>query len=263
MAALGDALRALLPAEAIAASKKGALKPFPLMPDIDMIELGQDIVSLVSDGGSAAGAPFHIASQLAGNFYALVSNDFKPPQDDDEKAAAFWRAFDELAECWVGQGGSAEAEPVTSISDALSHGVPLVVSSIEDIRAAMSGNAGTWSLSTDDYAAIERLPSIYAYCFDSVQSDLAVELYTEDAELHMVSAKMPNNDRKRGSFGSTLGLCWVKTTSLSGHHSQFGTTMKRSTHFQFSVTSIIYGWFWADILVDIWSKGGVPSIGLV
>ena len=57
-----------------------------------------------------------------------------------------------------------------SVSKALSHGVPLVVSSVEDIRAAMSGNAGSWSLSTDDYAAIERLPSIYAYCFDSVQS---------------------------------------------------------------------------------------------
>ena len=38
-------------------------------------------------------------------------------------------------------------------------------------------------------------------------------------------AKTPKLSRKKSSFRSTLGLFWLKTTSLSGHHSRFGTTM--------------------------------------
>ena len=30
--------------------------------------------------------------------------------------------------------------------------------------------------------------------------------------------------QKKSRFSSLLGLFWVKTTSLSGHHSRFGTT---------------------------------------
>ena len=77
---------------------------------------------------------------------------------------------------------------------------PLVVSSVEDIRAAMNGDAGSWSLAPEDFAAIERLPSIYALCFDSVQSYLAAELYTEDAELHMGGPPSIGKDAIRKSF---------------------------------------------------------------
>ena len=77
---------------------------------------------------------------------------------------------------------------------------PLVVSSVEDIRAAMNGDAGSWQLTPEDFAAIERLPSIYALCFDSVQSYLAAELYTEDAELHMGGPPSIGKDAIRKSF---------------------------------------------------------------
>jgi hypothetical protein len=94
------------------------------------------------------------------------------------------------------------AAPAMSVSDAAAHNVPLVVNSVDDIRAAMTGEAagGSWSLSPADLAAIERLPSIYAYCFDSVQSDLAAELYAEDAELHMGGPPAIGKDAIRKSF---------------------------------------------------------------
>ena len=41
--------------------------------------------------------------------------------------------------------------------------------------------------------------------------------------------KRPNNDRKMSSFRSNFRLFWVKTTSLSGHHSRFGTTYSGET----------------------------------
>ena len=37
------------------------------------------------------------------------------------------------------------------------------------------------------------------------------------------SAKTPKLSRKKSSFRSMFGLFCVKTTSLSGHHSRFGT----------------------------------------
>ena len=43
------------------------------------------------------------------------------------------------------------------------------------------------------------------------------------------SAKHAKNQQERkSSFRSILGLFWVKTTSLSGHHSRFGEHKRRA-----------------------------------
>ena len=52
-----------------------------------------------------------------------------------------------------------------------------VISGAEQFKLSMSGG----SLSSSDLANITRLPALYAYAFDSCQSDLAAELFTEDA----------------------------------------------------------------------------------
>ena len=66
--------------------------------------------------------------------------------------------------------------PSTSVT-----GTGEILTTAADVHAAMSGHAGTWQLSSADIIAIERLPAIYALCFDSGRSELAAELFTEDA----------------------------------------------------------------------------------
>ena len=59
----------------------------------------------------------------------------------------------------------------------------LLIQSEEDVKAALLGSARSWSLTTEDYALIERLTRLRALLFDSNMSALAAELYTEDGEL--------------------------------------------------------------------------------
>ena len=58
----------------------------------------------------------------------------------------------------------------------------LLIQSEEDVKAALLGSVRSWSLTTEDYALIERLTRLRALLFDSNMSALAAELYTEDGE---------------------------------------------------------------------------------
>ena len=59
-------------------------------------------------------------------------------------------------------------------------------------------------------------------------TDAESERQKQAAASYSVGSECTNakNDRENGILSSVLGLLWVKTTSLSGHHSRFGT----STH---------------------------------
>ena len=58
----------------------------------------------------------------------------------------------------------------------------LLIQSEDDVKAALLGSVRSWSLTTEDYALIERLTRLRALLFDSNMSALAAELYTEDGE---------------------------------------------------------------------------------
>ena len=77
-----------------------------------------------------------------------------------------------------------------------------------DLRS-ICARGGPWpgELATDSIWQRLDLPVLVLYSLDP-------------ATLYVASAKTPKMNRKRVA----LGLFWVKTTSLSGHHSRFGTT---------------------------------------
>ena len=56
-----------------------------------------------------------------------------------------------------------------------------VIDSAADVLAVLRGDGGSWSLSEADYSMIQRLAALRALCFDTNRSELAAELYTEDA----------------------------------------------------------------------------------
>ena len=47
------------------------------------------------------------------------------------------------------------------------------------------------------------------------------------------------NEQEKCSFRSILGLSWVKTTSLSGHHSQFGTAANCNINVKMLLNSLL------------------------
>ena len=62
-------------------------------------------------------------------------------------------------------------------------GAGLLLSSSADVRAALLGSppGSSWALTAEDHLSLERLTRLRALLFDSNESELAAQLYTEDA----------------------------------------------------------------------------------
>ena len=67
----------------------------------------------------------------------------------------------------------------------------------------------------------QSLPKLW---FESDDYNAIPDRSTDDLSYGTCTAKTPKISRKKSSFRSILGLCWVVTTISSGHHSRFGTT---------------------------------------